>query len=28
VSLGYDDIVLVPRRHDASYLKELRELTG
>jgi alkanesulfonate monooxygenase SsuD/methylene tetrahydromethanopterin reductase-like flavin-dependent oxidoreductase (luciferase family) len=25
--LGFDDIVLVVRRHDAAYLKELRELT-
>ena len=25
--LGFDDIVLVVRRHDAGYLKELRELT-
>ena len=28
VSLGYDDVVLVPRRHDAGHLKELRELAG
>jgi alkanesulfonate monooxygenase SsuD/methylene tetrahydromethanopterin reductase-like flavin-dependent oxidoreductase (luciferase family) len=26
-ALGYDDVVLVTRRHDAAYLKELRDLT-
>jgi alkanesulfonate monooxygenase SsuD/methylene tetrahydromethanopterin reductase-like flavin-dependent oxidoreductase (luciferase family) len=26
--LGFDDVVLVVRRHDAAYLKELRELTA
>ncbi len=26
VTLGFDDIVLVPRRHDAGYLKDLRAL--
>ena len=25
-SLGFDDVVMVVRRHDAAYLKELREL--
>jgi len=25
--LGYDDVVIVTRRHEADYLKELRELT-
>ena len=25
--LGFDDVVLVVRRHDAAYLKDLRELT-
>ncbi|HXD98304.1 MAG TPA: LLM class flavin-dependent oxidoreductase [Candidatus Acidoferrum sp.] len=25
--LGFDDVVLVVRRHDAAYLKELRDLT-
>ena len=28
VALGYDDVVFVPRRYDAGYLKELRELAG
>jgi alkanesulfonate monooxygenase SsuD/methylene tetrahydromethanopterin reductase-like flavin-dependent oxidoreductase (luciferase family) len=28
VALGFDDVVLVPRRHDAGHLKELRELVG
>ena len=27
LALGYDDIILVPPRHDAAYLQELRELT-
>ena len=27
LELGYDDIILVPPRHDAAYLHELRELT-
>jgi hypothetical protein len=27
LGLGYDDIILVPPRHDAAYLQELRELT-
>jgi hypothetical protein len=27
LALGYDDIVLVTRRHDAAHLQELRELT-
>lgn len=26
VTLGFDDVVMVVRRHDAAYLKELREL--
>jgi alkanesulfonate monooxygenase SsuD/methylene tetrahydromethanopterin reductase-like flavin-dependent oxidoreductase (luciferase family) len=26
-ALGFDDVVLVPRRHDAATLQELRELT-
>ena len=25
--LGFDDVVLVVRRHDAAYLHDLRELT-
>jgi alkanesulfonate monooxygenase SsuD/methylene tetrahydromethanopterin reductase-like flavin-dependent oxidoreductase (luciferase family) len=27
VALGFDDVVLVPRRHDAETLQQLRELT-
>jgi alkanesulfonate monooxygenase SsuD/methylene tetrahydromethanopterin reductase-like flavin-dependent oxidoreductase (luciferase family) len=27
LGLGFDDVVLVPRRHDAAALQELRELT-
>ena len=27
LALGYDDIILVPPRHDAAYLQDLRELT-
>jgi hypothetical protein len=26
-TLGFDDVVLVVRRHDAPYLTDLRELT-
>ena len=26
-ALGFDDVVLVPRRHDAAHLRELRALT-
>jgi hypothetical protein len=25
-ALGFDDVVMVARRHDAGYLKALREL--
>jgi len=28
IALGFDDVVLVPKRYDAGHLKELRELAG
>ena len=28
VALGFDDVILVPKRYDAGHLKELRELAG